>query len=91
MPRANRYFLPGHVWHITHRCHEREFLLKFSRDRAMYSHWLFKVRRRHELCVLNYVVISSHIHLWVRDTGAGEFAPSLRLIDRTIAPGISAD
>jgi hypothetical protein len=20
MPRANRYFLPGHVWHITHRC-----------------------------------------------------------------------
>jgi putative transposase len=21
MPRANRYFLPGHVWHITHRCH----------------------------------------------------------------------
>ncbi len=22
MPRANRYFLPGHVWHITHRCHK---------------------------------------------------------------------
>jgi hypothetical protein len=20
MPRANRYFLPGHVWHITHQC-----------------------------------------------------------------------
>jgi hypothetical protein len=19
MPRANRYFLPGHVWHITHQ------------------------------------------------------------------------
>jgi putative transposase len=27
MPRANRYFLPGYVWHITHRCHKREFLL----------------------------------------------------------------
>ena len=22
MPRANRHFLPGHVWHITHRCHK---------------------------------------------------------------------
>ncbi len=33
MPRANRYFLPGHVWHITHRCHKKEFLLKFSKDR----------------------------------------------------------
>jgi hypothetical protein len=21
MPRANRHFLPGHLWHITHRCH----------------------------------------------------------------------
>jgi len=31
MPRANRYFLPGHVWHITHRCHKKEFLLKFSK------------------------------------------------------------
>ena len=33
MPRANRYFLPGHVWHITHRCHQKDFLLKFSKDR----------------------------------------------------------
>jgi hypothetical protein len=24
MPRANRHFLPDHVWHITHRCHQRE-------------------------------------------------------------------
>ena len=27
MPRANRYFVPGYVWHITHRCHKQEFLL----------------------------------------------------------------
>ena len=33
MPRANRYFLPGHIWHITHRCHKKEFLLKFTGDR----------------------------------------------------------
>jgi hypothetical protein len=33
MPRANRYHLPGHAWHLTHRCHQREFLLKFARDR----------------------------------------------------------
>ena len=31
MPRANRHFLPGYVWHITHRCHKKEFLLKFAR------------------------------------------------------------
>jgi len=29
MARANRHHLPGYVWHITHRCHKTEFLLKF--------------------------------------------------------------
>ena len=33
MPRANRYFLPGYIWNITHPCHKKEFLLKFSRYR----------------------------------------------------------
>ena len=27
MPRDNRHFLPGQVLHITHRCHQRAFLL----------------------------------------------------------------
>ena len=26
MPRANRHFLPGQLWHITHRCHEKSYL-----------------------------------------------------------------
>jgi len=38
MPRANRYFIPGHVWHITHRCHRSEFLLKFTRDRKRWRY-----------------------------------------------------
>ncbi|MDY6990942.1 MAG: transposase, partial [Thermodesulfobacteriota bacterium] len=31
MPRANRHYVPGYVWHITHRCHKKEFLLRFAR------------------------------------------------------------
>ena len=46
MPRANRYFIPGYVWHITHRCHQREFLLKFERDRRRYLHWVFEAKKR---------------------------------------------
>lgn len=30
MPRANRHFLPNHIWHITHRCHKREFLFRLN-------------------------------------------------------------
>src|SRR5687768_11371658 len=80
MPRAHRYFLPGYVWHITHRCHQKEFLLKFSRDRKRWLYWLFEARKRFGLCVLNYIVTSNHIHLLVLDHGKGEIADSMQLI-----------
>ena len=28
MARAKRHYIPGYIWHITHRCHKREFLLR---------------------------------------------------------------
>jgi putative transposase len=80
MPRAHRYFLPNHVWHITHRCHKKEFLLKFARDRHRWRYWLFEARKRYGLCVLNYIVTSNHIHLLVFDQGKGEIAKSIQLI-----------
>jgi putative transposase len=80
MPRANRHFLPGYVWHITHRCHQRKFLLKFARDRRRYLHWLFEAKKRFELCVLDYTVTSNHVHLLVKDTGTNVIAESMQLI-----------
>jgi len=80
MPRANRHFLPGFVWHLTHRCHKREFLLKFKKDRRRWRHWLYQARKRYGLCVLNYVVTSNHIHLLVLDLGHGEIARSMQLV-----------
>lgn len=81
MPRANRHYLPGYVWHITHRCHKKDFLLKFARDRERWLKWLFEARKRFGLSVLNYAVTSNHIHMLVRDTGDGEvISASMQLI-----------
>jgi putative transposase len=80
MPRANRYFLPGHVWHITHRCHEKSFLLKFTRDRAAWTQWLFEAKKRFGLCVLNYMATSNHVHLLVKCTGEDAIPRSMQLI-----------
>ena len=80
MPRANRHSVPGHIWHITHRCHQRDFLLKFARDRRRWRHWLLQATKRYKLCVLNYVTTSNHIHLLVQDQGQGEIARSMQLI-----------
>lgn len=80
MPRANRHWLSGHIWHITHRCHRQQFLLKFARDRRLWRRWLFEARQRFGLCVLDFIVTSNHIHLLVQDRGHGEIAKSMQLI-----------
>jgi REP element-mobilizing transposase RayT len=81
MPRASRHYIPGYVWHITHRCHKKEYLLKFLRDRRRWTHWLYEAKARFGLVVLNYNVTSNHIHLLVRDKGDENVIPkSIQLI-----------
>jgi len=75
MPRANRHFIPGYVWHITHRCHKKEFLLKFAKDRSRWLWWLFEEKKRYGTCILNYMVTSNHIHLLLYDIGDRECIP----------------
>lgn len=49
MARAKRHYVPDQIWHITQRCHKREFLLKFKQDRHRWIQWLFEAKRRFEL------------------------------------------
>jgi REP element-mobilizing transposase RayT len=81
MPRAQRHFLPGYAWHITHRCHKKEFLFKFSIDRQRWLHWLFEAKKRYRLSILNYTVTSNHIHLLVMNNKDPQAIPkSMQLI-----------
>lgn len=79
MPRANRHHIPGQVWHITHRCHKKEFLLKFPRDRRRWLHWLFESKKRYGLQIFDYTVTSNHIHLLVLDSDENVIPKSLQL------------
>ncbi len=54
MPHAKRFYIPGCVWHITHRCHKKEFLLKFVRDRNRWLDLLFRAKQKYGLEVSNY-------------------------------------
>lgn len=65
MSRAKLYMIPGTVWHLTHRCHDRAFLLRFARDRRTWLHWMYRATTKYGLRVLNYAVTSNHIHLIV--------------------------
>jgi putative transposase len=81
MPRAHRYHLNGYIWHLTHRCHRRQFLLRFARDRRAWRRWLYAARIRYGLCVLDYTATSNHIHMLVCDQGRGEIAASMQLLE----------
>jgi len=72
MARANRHFIPGYIWHITHRCHKKDFLLKLIKDRERWLYWLFQSKKRYGFSILNYMITSNHIHLLVVDTGKTE-------------------
>ena len=85
VPRANRYYAPGLIWHITHRCLGRAFLLRFEQEKRSWVHWLGVARRRYGLSILNYSVTSNHVHLCVCDRGEGEIARSMQLVQGQVA------
>ncbi|HEX2958735.1 MAG TPA: transposase [Chitinispirillaceae bacterium] len=75
MPRANRHFLTGYIWHITHRCHGKEFLFNDQADRNCWLSLLRKARDRFGITVLGYCVTCNHIHLMLEDTGIIDAIP----------------
>ena len=81
MARANRHYIPNQIWHITHRCHKREFLLKLKKDRLRWMQWLFEAKRSYGLTILNDTITSNHINLLVFDhTGENTIPYSIKLI-----------
>jgi len=65
MPRASRYLRRGYTFHLTHRCHDRRFLLKFARDREVYREWLRVAVHRYRIPVYGFCITSNHVHLVV--------------------------
>ena len=63
MPRANRYIQEGHVYHITDRCHDRSFLLKFALDRNGYRKQMRLALRGSGVSLLGHCITSNHTHL----------------------------
>lgn len=81
MARANRHYTPGYIWHITHRCHKREFLFKFAKDRLRWMQWLYTAKKKYNLLILNYTITSNHIHLLVFDHAGKDVIPkSIQLV-----------
>ena len=81
MAKANRFFVRGHHYHLTHRCHNGEYLLRFDRDRKTYRDLLRQYCRRYEVPLIGYCLTSNHVHLLVKVKSEGnvsEFMDALQ-------------
>ena len=85
MPNASRYLESGYTYHLTHRCHDRRFLLKFARDRNDYRKWLREGARRYGVAVYNYCITSNHVHVIVHVDDAASVASMMQLASATVA------
>ena len=51
----NRIFQDGRTYHITHRCHNRRFNLRFAIDRDNYLGRMWEAKRRYDVSLLDYI------------------------------------
>ena len=63
MPRSSNYLLPGYTYHLTQRCHGREYLLRFAKDRDTCLEWFREAMSRYRVPVYGYCITSNHIHV----------------------------
>ena len=66
--------------HVTQRCHNRQFLLKFELDRRSYLRRLRETARRFDISLLDYVITSNHIHLLLRAAQAGQVSRAMQYL-----------
>ena len=79
MPRASRYLLSGYTYHLTQRCHNRAFLLRFARDRDAYREWLRVGAKRHGVAVYGFCITCNHAHIVVHVDAVDAVAELMRL------------
>lgn len=85
MPRRARNFVDGGIYHITHRCHNREFLFKFVKYRNIYIEQLYETSSRFAVDILDYVVTSNHVHLLLTAKKCNDISQALQYLHGSVA------
>ncbi|MCK5849029.1 MAG: transposase, partial [Caldisericia bacterium] len=71
--------------HITHRCHNHEFLFRYKKYRQFYLRHLFEMQKRYRIDVLDYIVTSNHVHLLLTASKGKRISEGLRYLNGRVA------
>jgi len=89
MPRATRYLENGYLYHLTHRCTDGEFFLRFSKERNAYREWLRAGMNRHHVSVLGYAITSNHTHVICEVEDRHAVADMMKLASGVVAQALN--
>ena len=65
MPKANQLKGDGGIYHVTHRRHDRKFLLKSRQDRDAYRDKLREHLKQGDVALLDHCITFNHVHLLI--------------------------
>jgi len=80
MGRANRLTVDQGIFHVTHRCHNRSFLLRFAKDRNGYRRKLLEALREFSVCLFDYTITCNHIHLLLEVSDKAQLSGFMRKV-----------
>jgi putative transposase len=80
----------GACYHITHRCHQREFLFRFKKHRDLYCHYLFQAVKRYPIQVMDFIVTSNHIHLLLTAENGEDISLAMKFLHGDMAQHYNA-
>jgi putative transposase len=85
MPRSSQYLLEGYTYHLTHRCHGRQFFLRSRDDRKLYREWLREGVSRFEVSLYAYCVTRNHVHVVAHAHSRESISRLMHLAARSVA------
>jgi len=71
--------------HITHRCQERRYLLRYARDRRAFVKRLWQMKQGHRVDVLSYMATSNHFHLLLWAERPGHASEAMQFLGGVVA------
>jgi putative transposase len=85
MPRASRYLVEVYTYHLTHRCHDRRFHLRFKAERDAYREWLRIGAERYHVPVYGYCITHTHTHVMAHADTTDGIARMMNLAASAVA------
>ncbi len=90
MPRRRRGWIDRACYHVTHRCHKREFLFKFAKYREIYLRELWEMKQRFKVDVLDYMITSNHVHLLLTARHGDDISKALQFLHGAVGQKYNA-